>query len=603
MDFHPGTPTARAHALKRRGRGLRTFFAALAGVAAIGWGLNASRRPSQLRPEALATVRVDQGDVALVVTESGTLESADVAVIRCQVESFLALPSGSAAVIANPGQAARLAAPKSSAGGGTSVGQIQVFHAVGRAASEARAMIGVAIPTTGGTVAAKGVSASAAAVPTAVGNKGPEIQSFDYYINPHVPLRLTVPALTPRSGPAPQPPKIISILDEGTRVKAGDVVCELDSSAFKDELYTQQARCLQTKSWVEQAKSILSLNEISLREYREGIYPRDLELVRQRILTCKTEQERARRNLEWSRDLAAKEFRTQAQVKADELWVEEAEIKLRDAENMLWRLKKYTGRRIVKSRLAKIESIRADMYSLESTYQLEGERLKRIVAMIANCKMKAPRDGIVVHANRTNPWGTVEMQIREGLTVYPLQPIYRIFDPKHMQVKARINESLVSRVKTGQAAEIRLDAYPDRPLTGKVSEITPIPAPANGPISEVRAYYATVRIEAGSFDELRTGLSGEVKFLVGTHRKVPRIPLESVRWVEGQTFVALPGEAEGAPEFRWKPIALGMCDTEFAEVGSGLKPGDEIAADPELLPAPEISHAGPVTAYAPRAKR
>ncbi len=38
----------------------------------------------------------------------------------------------------------------------------------------------------------------------------------------------------------------------------------------------QQIRYLQAKSWVEQAKSILDVNEISLREYQEGIYPKTL---------------------------------------------------------------------------------------------------------------------------------------------------------------------------------------------------------------------------------------------------------------------------------------------------------------------------------------
>ena len=42
--------------------------------------------------------------------------------------------------------------------------------------------------------------------------------------------------------------------------------------------------------------------------------------------------------------------------------------------------------------------------------------------MIANCTLR-PREGMVIHANRTNGWGRVETQIQEGLTVYQTQPI------------------------------------------------------------------------------------------------------------------------------------------------------------------------------------
>ena len=59
---------------------------------------------------ARATVKVDRGDVAQVVVEYGSLECSDDDVVRCQVESFLALPV--AAPVAN-GQSIRAPAPRS----------------------------------------------------------------------------------------------------------------------------------------------------------------------------------------------------------------------------------------------------------------------------------------------------------------------------------------------------------------------------------------------------------------------------------------------------------------------------------------------------------
>ena len=103
------------------------------------------------------------------------------------------------------------------------------------------------------------------------------------------------------------------------------------------------------------------------------------------------------------------------------------------------------------------------------------------------------------------------MQIRAGLTVYPSQPIFRLLDPRHLQVRARINESQVALVRSGQPVLIHLEAFPDRPLRGRVAAIVPIPSLADGPYSDVRYFYATVRIESGGFDALRSGLSAQLR--------------------------------------------------------------------------------------------
>ena len=206
----------------------------------------------------------------------------------------------------------------------------------------------------------------------------------------------------------------------------------------------QQLRHLRARAWVEQAGYILEASEIALREYQDGILPQDIQLVRNFIGICETDRDRTTRNLDWARAAMAKGFRTQGQVEADSARVELAEITLRDARGMLRRLVKFTGKRILKAHRAKVEAIRADRLSLESSLRLERERLERIEAMIAHCTMRAPHDGIVVYANRVNGWGTVEMQIREGMRVYQSQPIFRLLDASRMHIQARINESQVA---------------------------------------------------------------------------------------------------------------------------------------------------------------
>src|SRR5581483_7466615 len=97
---------------------------------------------------------------------------------------------------------------------------------------------------------------------------------------------------------------ILKILDEGTRVSEGEPVCWLDDSAFKDELSAQLIRYAQAKSWVEQAEAALEVAKIELDQYSNGIYPQDLELIRQYHETCLLSLQQAKKNLDWEREMA-----------------------------------------------------------------------------------------------------------------------------------------------------------------------------------------------------------------------------------------------------------------------------------------------------------
>ncbi len=593
-------PISEALTVSRRGgRRKRRIAAVFVCFSGICWGLSDRDWPMPFRsrrPESLSTVTVDLGDVVQVVTEGGSLEIANTPAVRCRVESFVGLmESRNLAPSLSPVKIpVALGGPKDPAASGA---RGNVDAAKGAALGAGMASIVGSKPAVGDPPTRGSVGATEGQDSTTLARR-PSIRSFDYRVRPHIPLRAKNVGQVSMTAYALPPPKILSILDQGSHVRAGDVVCDLDSSAFRDELQVQRLRYVQAKARVEQARSLLEASQIAFREYEQGILPQDVEMVRHYINTCTLSRDRAKRNLEWSRSVAGRGLRTQGQVKVDFLLLQDAEISLHDARAMLQRLVKYTSKRILTSGKAKLEAIRADLLALESSAQREKTRLKKIEAMIANCTIRAPRDGIVIHANRTNPWGLVDSPIREGLEVKPSQPIFRLIEPGRLQVKARINESQVEWIRSGQTAWIRFDADLESLLRGKVTDITAIPAPVNGPISDVRAYFATVRIESGNSESLRAGLSAEVAFQVETRRRVTRIPLEAIRWIGGRTFAALAITATTGPLWQWRPIELGVSDTSFAEVVSGLEPGDRVVADTESLPAPEPVSPEPMPALA-----
>jgi HlyD family secretion protein len=168
-----------------------------------------------------------------------------------------------------------------------------------------------------------------------------------------------------------------------------------------------------------------------------------------------------------------------------------------------------------------------------------------------------------------------------------------------MRVKVKVNESKFASVRTGQRAQVLIDAFPDHPLTGVVAEVTPIPA-ILGRWTDVRVYTAIVNLDTGGFEGLRPGLSAEVSFFVQQDMKATRIPIQAVRWEGGRTFAAVAAKVDGATKWAWREIQLGLMNEFHAEVVKGLTLGEKVVANPQELTAPQVSAAPPAVQTASR---
>lgn len=64
------------------------------------------------------------------------------------------------------------------------------------------------------------------------------------------------------------------------------------------------------------------------------------------------------------------------------------------------------------------------------------------------------------------------LQAEPGRQVLPSQPLMTVVDP-HPWVEANFKETQLTALHPGQAAEVRVDAYPDRVLRGRVASLAP----------------------------------------------------------------------------------------------------------------------------------
>ncbi len=467
--------------------------------------------------------------------------------------------------------------------------------------------------STGGTSSS---TSSATGTGAATNNPKPAIKSFTYQVAAYTPLKPAAKAAatttTPKAqtggqggggggsrgggGPQNQQEKpgatrIVTLLEEGTPVKAGDVVCTLDASTFDDELRSQRIRFIQAQATVSQATSMLEVNKIAYNEYKNGTYPLDVEVLKSYRKMCAVATDQAKRNLEWSLALADKKLRTKAQLSADRDQYRQALLLEAEAELMENRLIKYTGPKILTSLEAKIEANKADLFAQQASFEIESDRLRRLEDNVKNCTIRAPEDGIVVYANTANGWGRVETQIQEGATVRQGQAILNLPDPKHMRVRTRINESSIAFIHAGQKARIIVEAFPDDVLMGTVTEVTAIPAPANGPISDVKVYYAMVNIDSTTSANLRPGLSAEVQFACDMRSDVVRLPFNSLRWVDQHAYAAVPSSTKEG--FEWKSVEVGLIGLAYVEVLSGVEPGEQVISNVQNFPRPDPSKVKP----------
>ncbi|MHB1561875.1 MAG: efflux RND transporter periplasmic adaptor subunit, partial [Isosphaeraceae bacterium] len=72
---------------------------------------------------------------------------------------------------------------------------------------------------------------------------------------------------------------IIRIIPEGTRVKKGQIICELDSASLRDQLVNQKITTKSTEANFLNAKLTREVAEIAVKEYVEGVYVQELNSI------------------------------------------------------------------------------------------------------------------------------------------------------------------------------------------------------------------------------------------------------------------------------------------------------------------------------------
>ena len=372
---------------------------------------------------------------------------------------------------------------------------------------------------------------------------------------------------------------IIKILPEGSRVRKGELVCELDSASLKDSLTNQQITVQQAEAAYLNSKLTREVAEIAKEEYLNGTYVQDMRQAEGEKALAETEMYRAKDRLAWTEDMYKKGYVSRTSMVSEQANLQKATFSKEQAETKIIVLKEYTKRKMLTDLDSNIEKAKSDELAKEATLNLEKEKENKLKAQIEKCKLFAPNEGLVVYANDPGRFGSSNApQIEEGAQVRERQPIFRLPDINNMRVNTKVHESQIDRVQKGLKARIRVDAFPGEVLEGTVDSVAPLPDTANFFNSDVKVYTTQVSIDKPN-QSLRPGMTAQVEILINEIENVLAVPVQAVLQMGGKDFAF----KKNGTAWDKTEIKLGDTNDQLIEIKEGLGDGAEVALAPMNL--------------------
>jgi HlyD family secretion protein len=362
---------------------------------------------------------------------------------------------------------------------------------------------------------------------------------------------------------------ILTLIDNGTVVKKGDVLCRLDSSQFEELARQQEILTNQERALCLQAQLVLETARLALREYQEGLVTQLTQEFEGRIALGRSDAQRQADRLAWAESMSVKGYLSEGQLLTERQNLARFQHELRKSEGEFQVFRRYTVPK-------EIQGFKAEVETAENNYRVEAERLKveedelaYIRKQIANCIMRAPKDGVVVHANKNRWWAP---PLQPGTTVYLDEAIFMLPDLTRMVVAVSVHESMGPQIRVGMKADVRIASLSDRVIPGHVASIDYFPTMNWKEWSgDVKHFVARVQLDPTP-PRVLPFMSAWVKFDTGRVRDALVIPVEAMSVVGHQQFCYV--VADDGLERR--AITTRRSSRDLVEVTAGLDEGDRV---------------------------
>lgn len=285
---------------------------------------------------------------------------------------------------------------------------------------------------------------------------------------------------------------------EGDSVKAGQILARVNADAYQSAVERSTAG-------------------VNVARTQANASSNSIESARQLVNQARLQMENARKVHERNKSLYKEGIISQADFETSETSLKNLEIGFKNAETALKNASKTS------------EAAGYQVKDAEAVLKEQRTNLGRTI-------IKAPAGGIISKLNvekGERVVGTMQMSGTE---------LMRIADLHAMEVQVEVSENDIVRVKTGDDADIEVDAYSNRKFTGKVTEVSNSASNvasiggANLSTDQVSKYIVKVRIDKSGYQDLteqgktpfRPGMSATVEIKTARVENVLSIPIQCV---------------------------------------------------------------------------
>ncbi len=320
---------------------------------------------------------------------------------------------------------------------------------------------------------------------------------------------------------------ISELIPEGTIVEEGDWVATLDRTEISNRLKDVETELEKLQTLYTQTQLDTTL---------------ELRTARNDLVNLQHAYEEAEINLEES------QYEPPSTIRQAELNLQKAERTYKQAkENYQLRL----------------EQAKARMQEVTASLNQQKRRYKNMLDIIEEFEIHAPKSGMLIYRRAWNGEKvTVGSQISSWDNIVATLPDFSV-----MLSKTYINEIDISRVKTGQKAEIVVDAFPDRKFTGKVTSVANIGE--QRPDMDARVFETEIQIN--EFDSiLRPAMTTKNTIITNIIPDVLYIPIEAVHAIDTLNYVF----NESQNRIIRQEVITGARNENHIVIEKGLNEGD-----------------------------
>ena len=330
-------------------------------------------------------------------------------------------------------------------------------------------------------------------------------------------------------------------VEQGDKVKAGQLLARMDSANLKAELAQAQAELAQAEA---------EYTEILNGNRREAI-----ARAKSQVVSAEAQADLSAKKLEKYRFLTREG--AISQLTLDEYLSEDktARARLTEAREQLRELE--NG-----ARLEDINQFKAKVAAAQA-------KVRVVETKLEDTNIRAPFSGII--SQRYATVGSIVTPNVSASSTSSATSTSILSIASELEVNVNVSEANIAQIEPNQLVEIVVDAYPHRIFQGRVKQIAPEAVVENN----VTSFEVKVELTTGQ-GELLSGMNVDAVFMAEPITDELMVPTVAITNRDNQMGVLVADERGKA---RFQPVTIGVTQDGQTQILEGLKSGERVFID------------------------